>query len=85
MINPDMIPPEVMEAAARAVYETWCAVNGVTETSLPWSEIDDEEREACFAEARAAIAAALAAWPDSILMPAELILPLPQETRDAES
>jgi hypothetical protein len=34
-------------------------------------------------EVRAALAAGLAAWPDSILMPAELILPL-KETPDAK-
>lgn len=59
------IPPEAVEAAARALYEAWCAFHGVTETSRPWEDIDDddEERNACVAEARAAIRAALESWP----------------------
>lgn len=44
---------------------------------------DESEEDAYVSHAhdiRAAIAAALAAWPDSILMPRELTLPLPPET-----
>lgn len=45
----------LVEKVAIAIYQTWCAIHGVAETSLPWSEIDDEERDACVAEATAAI------------------------------
>lgn len=84
------IPPEVVEAAAWAVYETWCAVHGITKTAQPWDEIDEEERAACFAEARAAIRAALNAWPgvfgteleDHTGVYRRIILPLPREPRD---
>ena len=94
MIDANQIPPEVVEAAAKAIYEAWCAVHGVTKTSMPWEEIDDEERQACIAEAIASIAAALNSWPGSEYVyrqphrravsyssPA-IILPLPQEASD---
>lgn len=57
------IPPEALEAAAKDLYEAWCRVHGVADTALPWEDIDNEERDACFAEARAACLAMLKAWP----------------------
>ena len=80
------IPPEAVEAAARAVYETWCKVHGVEGSSMQWEDIDDEERDACFAEAIAALRAGLAAWPGmwhikAVDFEGKVILPLPQENK----
>jgi len=49
---------ELVEKMARAIYEAWCEVHKVSDTSMPWEEIDAEEREACFFEARAALSVA---------------------------
>ena len=73
MINPEQIPDAVVEAAAKALYETWCAVNEVADTSLPWDDIYDGERNACIAEARATIATALSMWPGALHSPDEVI------------
>ena len=83
MIRPDQIPDAVVEAAARADYEDWRKREDLYDETLPWEEAEEEMREDCRASARAAILAALSTWPDSILMPAELILPLPQKDGDA--
>lgn len=61
MIDPAQIPDEVVEAAAKAIYEAWCKFHGVTDTSMSWEEIDTEERDACIFEARAALSVARAA------------------------
>ena len=50
---------DLVERVARAIYEAWCAFHGVTKTSMPWDEVWGEERQACIAEARAAIAVVL--------------------------
>ena len=63
MITPEQIPDEVEEAAGLAVW------------NFPISVDPDTARQI----ARAALAAALSAWPDSILMPTEIILPLPKD------
>jgi hypothetical protein len=49
---------ELVEKMARAIYEAWCEVHKVSDTSMPWEEIDAEEREACFFEALAALSVA---------------------------
>ena len=84
-IRADMIPNEVVEAAARATWEDWRAGGRqkapAFEELQPW--VQDDERK----HARAAIAAALNAWPDmaeqffpnSPLRPPGIFLPLPQE------
>lgn len=54
MIRPDMIPPEAVEAAARAI-----------EQSLKTARITLESEDGYKPEARAAILAALEAWPDA--------------------
>ena len=86
MIRAEQIPDEVVEAAAKAIYEAWCAFHGVTKTSMPWEDIDDEERQACIAEAIASIASALNAWPGVEIRPtfepSRVILPLPLEASD---
>ncbi len=49
---------------------------------------DESEEDAYVSHAddiRAACIAMLRNWPDSILMPAELILPLPKENTNAEA
>ena len=88
MISPEQIPDKVVNAAAKALYETWCAVNEVADTSLPWDDIYDGERNACIAEARATIATALSMWPGAEVVEwyhadQTLILPLPQKEGDA--
>ena len=90
MIRAEQIPDEVVEAAAKAIYEAWCAFHGVTKTSMPWEDIDDEERQACIAEAIASIASALNAWPgvtttswfENGVRKAALNIPLPLEASD---
>ena len=85
------ISPEVVEAAARAAYEV--IPHGVSAVGwLPWEEVGEHIKEHYRAEARAAIAAALNAWPGmsqlaendsaSIREMAALILPLPQQASD---
>jgi hypothetical protein len=81
MIDPKMIPDEVVEAAARAIGEYY--------TSKEWFEIARGSRDVWHNAARAAIAAALTAWPgayksDPALFGHKLILPLTQEARDGE-
>ena len=49
---------ELVEKVAKAIYEAWCKFHGVTDTSIPWEEIDTEERDACIFEARAALSVA---------------------------
>jgi hypothetical protein len=75
------IPPAALEAGARAIAE-----------SLRTARLTTEAQDGYKPEARAAIAAALAAWPGmsqlaendsaSIREMAALILPLPQEASD---
>ena len=87
------IPPEAVEAAAKALYEAWCKVHGVEGTSMPWEDIDDEERDACFAEATAALRAGIAAWPGMQIIEERAdmwavyleITPLPTEKTNAET
>ena len=71
MIDPAQIPPEVVEAAAKQIHR---------HSSKPMS-VQEAERLA-----RAAIAAALSAWPNAWISASvgngSLILPLPQEARD---
>ena len=90
MIRTDQIPHEVVEAAARATWESW-RMNGrekapVFEDLQPW--IQEEERT----HARASLAAALNAWPgmehqtpDGWSNKPHIILPLPQESENAEA
>lgn len=54
MIDPAQIPPEVVEAAARAYF---------TYIGLRWEDFDKTEQDAILEQLRAAIAAALSAWP----------------------
>ena len=78
MINPAQIPDEVVEAAARAIAE-----------SLRTARLTTEAQDGYKPEARAAIAAALNAWPgaevhnfDGWTHAEGLVLPLPQEALD---
>ena len=96
MIHADQIPDEVVEAAVKAEYETMRAEaisdhGAIAETMYcPWEEVSPDAKEYYMRLARAAIAAALSAWPgmverhypnDPTKAPA-FILPLPQETND---
>jgi len=83
MIRPEQIPDEVVEAAARAIRQ-WLAYTLHKDTRA--SELTDGEHEEL---ARAALAAALNAWPDMVerFFPNDptrasgIFLPLPQEPR----
>lgn len=77
MINPDMIPPEAVEAAADALMRV----------------SHYQFRELALDDARAALSAALAAWPGGDYRPGaqvtktwrdpgKIILPLPTEKSD---
>lgn len=58
MITPDMIPDEVVEAAAEAIYKR--RLHGMI---VDFATLFDRTKEVYRSEARAAIAAALCAWP----------------------
>ena len=99
MIRADQIPDEVVEAAARAEYETMRAEaisdhGAIAETMYcPWEKVSPDAKEYYMRLARAAIAAAINAWPGATMygphpsghgptVP-QLILPLPQKGGDA--
>lgn len=77
MIKLEQIPDEVFEAAARAMHADW--VQGFLdedETSSPsdhatWSELDEVDLTFYLSQARAAVIAALNAWPGGIILPIE--------------
>jgi hypothetical protein len=82
MITAEQIPPEVVEVAARALAD---------DALLNWADVP-YAHNVMRGEARAAIAAALNAWPNAktlrddgrrqtYIVPA-IILPLPQQARD---
>ncbi len=86
------IPDESVEAAARAGHNAWrhqCAAVSKEEVNnwLEWEELEDYEREYWRIEIRAAIAAALNAWPGAALAQRtyptigtkRISLPIPQE------
>ena len=86
MIRASQIPPEVVEAAARAI--TMALVLAVEDDCRACALTDDERTEL----ARASIAAALSAWPnvtttswfENSVRKAVLNIPLPQESNNAE-
>lgn len=57
------IPDEVVEAAAKAEYELWRDQNEIRSDTLAWEDIDEDVRQSHRDGVRAAITAALAAWP----------------------
>jgi hypothetical protein len=83
MIRPEQIPDEVVEAAAKVLH-----ANNEVFHDVSWDDLGDYDQEAYREEARAAIAAALNAWPDSFITkysegaPA-FNIPLPQKEGDA--
>ena len=85
------IPPDAMEAAARAAYAEWvsfCVTSGGVEDEYrAWDELDDEERIQWRTHAIAALRAGLAAWPGmwhikAVDFEGKIILPLPGEASD---
>lgn len=77
MIRAEMIPDEVVEVAARALAD---------DAKLNWDDVP-YAHNVMRGEARAAIAAAINAWPGAEVVEwyhadHTLILPLPQEPRD---
>lgn len=91
MIKPDMIPDEVVEAAARMLcherHPCWSIVSEVMETDHDGQATEFRIR------ARASIAAALQAWPGAVwresgvgreIVSRRIVLPLPQEARDEQ-
>ena len=87
VIRPDQIPipDEVVEAAARAAYEVAHKIDCSSDPDQ-WVDAVNEYKEHWRQQARAAIAAALSAWPGRTLAAYAFqtchILPLPQEPRD---
>lgn len=82
MIDPSQIPDEVVEAAAIAIIEAFR--NSDCDTGQCSSyRYRIEGKCGCREDARAAIAAALAAWPGVEMRPtfnpSRVILPLPKE------
>lgn len=61
------IPPEAVEAAARAAYAEWVSLcvtsGGVEDEYRSWDGLDDEERNEWHTHATAALRAGIAAWP----------------------
>jgi plasmid replication initiation protein len=78
IILPTSVPDEVVEAAAKAAYEN--------QRTRKWDRCGYVGQQQLRRDARAAIAAALNAWPGRALAgyagEACHILPLPQEPRD---
>ena len=79
LIKPDMIPDEVVEAAAKAAYEN--------QRTRKWDRCGYVGQQQLRRDARAAIAAAINAWPGAEVVEwyhadKTLILPLPQDPRD---
>ena len=78
MIRADMIPDEVVEAAAKAAYEN--------QRTRKWDRCGYVGQQQLRRDARAAIAAALNAWPEMSARPtfgpSRIILPLPLEVSD---
>lgn len=81
MIRADMIPDEVVEAAAKAAYEN--------QRTRKWDRCGYVGQQQLRRDARAAIAAALNAWPGSFpwtfngpLTGTGFVLPMPLEPRD---
>jgi hypothetical protein len=90
MIRAEQIPDEVVEAAARALHTQWIANNARPDDRheyREWEHLVSIERKGILKEARAAIAAALAAWPGAEVVEwhhadQTLILPLPVKASD---
>jgi hypothetical protein len=85
LIKPEMIPDEVVEAAAFAEYEAWRDRCDLRNDTLEWRGIEEEHREEHRENVRVTIAAALNAWPDAGMSQYHeeaLVLPLPTEARD---
>lgn len=79
LIKPDMIPDEVVEAAAKAAYEN--------QRTRKWDRCGYVGQQQLRRDARAAIAAAINAWPDAgieeyVNGDRGIFLPLPQEPCD---
>ena len=91
-MNSIMIPPEAVEAAARALHSQWIANNATPANRheyREWEELISIEREGIVKEATAALRAGIAAWPGMHVFDRKVecegdyvYLPLPQETRD---
>ena len=64
------IPPEALEAGARASYEDWVSIcvtsGGVPEEYRAWDDLEDGERDEWRDHARAACLAMLNAWPGMV-------------------
>jgi hypothetical protein len=83
MIKPEQIPDEVVEAAARREHDMDFEASGDLHWPA-WGILSDAMRAWRMKRCRAAIAAALNAWPEvecrPTFTPSRIILPLAQET-----
>ena len=87
MIDQKMIPPEAEEAVARRLFESNTCFLRNQEEIPDWDAAPETLKKVFRDEARAAIAAALAAWPGAWDWPdpadgRAIVLPLSQEARD---
>ena len=60
------IPPEAVEAAARAKYEADCAVASKVFDFPAWDDVPDQIKEWNYEDQRLCITAALKAWPGMV-------------------
>lgn len=76
------IPPEAVEAAARADYENWRDLYAVRGDTLDWEDIEPQLQNEHRSGVTAAILAALKAWPMRFIedtdtpWPPRIILPI---------
>lgn len=70
------IPPEALEASARAIYDDGPPMVDEFDDPRSWDELDATERESYIDEARAAFLAMIEAWPNGGLhVPAGVLEP----------
>jgi hypothetical protein len=65
LIKPDQIPDEAVEAAAKSIYFVFTEIN-IGDGEDRWERLPPRFRAEYREEARAAIAAALLAWPGAL-------------------
>lgn len=87
------IPPEALEAAAKADHAKWidyASVGDDRSQYITWDDLDAEQKAEAIDRARAACLAMLRAWPGMHPVnyggdePPFLVLPLPQEKQNAK-
>jgi hypothetical protein len=90
MLDDLLLPPAVVEAAARIIYQNWHRDSA--DLLPPWELLAEEYRTRWIVQATDALRAGLAAWPGMEIDPAMwergrdfLILPLTQSTKENDN